>query len=173
MLEHHVGRTGTDTLSLLIFLTFTALNFPRLLSVIINLISSIHERKNAYKLKTALPRILPVEPTNFFAPWHSPDEEPSAVCLFWQIAGERLLLVRSHKVTLHRGASVWAPFKWDPLSLPQLNTVCQYLGHQRLIMEIKHTHTCSQTHAVQTQQSADTQQQSRIASHYWTRSNNP
>lgn len=38
-------------------------------------------------------------------------------------------------------------------------------------MEIWHTHTCSQTHAVQTQESADTQQQSRVASHYWTHSN--
>lgn len=77
------------------------------------------------------------------------------------------LHVRSHKVTLHRGASVWAPFKWDPLSLPQLNTVCQYLGHQGLIMEIWHTHT----HAVQTQKSADTQQQFWVANYYWTPSN--
>lgn len=58
-----------------------------------------------------------------------------------------------------------------PLSLPQFNTVCQYLGHQRLITEIRHTHTLSQIHAVQTQESADTQQQSQVASHYWTNSN--
>lgn len=35
-------------------------------------------------------------------------------------------------------------------------------------MEIWHTHTLSQIHAVQTQESADTQQQSQVASHYWT-----
>lgn len=37
--------------------------------------------------------------------------------------------------------------------------------------DIAHTHTGSQTHAVQTQESADTQQQSRVANHYWTHSN--
>lgn len=49
------------------------------------------------------------------------------------------LHVRSHKITFHCGASVWAPLKWDPLSLPQLNTVWQYLSHPGLIIEIWHT----------------------------------
>lgn len=65
-----------------------------------------------------------------------------------QIVRECALHVGSHKVTLHRGASVWAPFKWEPLSLPQLNTVCQYLGHPGLIMEIWHTHTHAHKHTL-------------------------
>lgn len=35
-----------------------------------------------------------------------------------------------------------------PLSLPQLNTVCQYLGHQRLMVEIRHTDVRARKHTL-------------------------
>lgn len=34
------------------------------------------------------------------------------------------------------------------MSLPQLNTVCQYLGHRGLIVEIWHTHTQTHKHTL-------------------------
>lgn len=35
-----------------------------------------------------------------------------------------------------------------PFSLPQLNTVCQYLGHQRLMVEIRHASVRAHKHTV-------------------------
>lgn len=49
--------------------------------------------------------------------------------------------------------------------------VLRSLGADHGDMAHIHIHAASQTHAVQTQESADTQQQSRVAKYYWTHSN--
>lgn len=57
VLERRVGRAPSDSWSSLATLTFPAVNFPALPPLIINLISTIHEGRNACKLKAAPPRI--------------------------------------------------------------------------------------------------------------------
>lgn len=159
--EHCVGQAGADTLSSVIILTFTAANCQsRLCCFIINLISilfikwTLHtnqRQQSHFSFAWKLFHLADLS-RGFWCPRGFLEKKRNTVKFVFSgrhthsIRLQQCALhVRTHKVTPHCGASVWAPFKWDPLSLPQLNTVCQYLGHRGLIMEIWHTHRLANT----------------------------
>lgn len=104
-------RRTAGSLSPLTTLTFTAVRTPP--SLTINLISAIHERRNACKLQAVSRR---AGPTNL-AVFKLPELFPSLTGALMQLGfsgancRSRLLYGGGRKVTFHRGASVWAPFK--------------------------------------------------------------